>query len=78
MKRKIIVLWSVNRTVVCFDPSPKNSFSVRGYIIAVHCLTSEGSLKSACVNSVELAEKYLSHCVIVIRLHQCQSLRRRT
>ena len=49
-------LWSVNKTVGCFDPSNKKSFSVRMYNMAVHSLISVECLGSACVNSLEIAE----------------------
>ena len=47
---------TVKRTVGCFDPSIKISYSVRVYIIAVHSLINVESLSSACVNSLEFAE----------------------
>ena len=53
---KIISLGSVNKTVGCFDPRIRNSYSLRVYIIAVHSHISVESLSSACVNSLELAE----------------------
>ena len=34
----MIGLWSVNRTVGCFDPSIRLSYSVSVYIIVVHSL----------------------------------------
>ena len=46
----------MNRTVGCFDPSYKKSYSVRVYIIDVHSLIKAESLSSACVNSLEFAE----------------------
>ena len=46
----------MKRTVGCFDPSIKNSYSVRVYIIAVQSLISVESLSSACVNSLQFAE----------------------
>ena len=49
-------LWSVNKTVGCFEPSNKQSFSVSVYIMAVHSLIRIKSLSSACVNSLEFAE----------------------
>ena len=49
-------LWSLNKTVACFDPSIKNSFSVRVYIMAVHSLIGVKSLSSACVNSLVFVE----------------------
>ena len=55
-KRKIIGLWSVNKTVECLDPSIKNSYSVSVYNIAVHSLIRVESLSLACVNSAEFAE----------------------
>ena len=48
--------WSVNRTVGCFDPSIKNSYSVRVYIMALHSLMSVESLSSACVDNFKFAE----------------------
>ena len=56
VNRKVIGLWSINRTVGCFDPSIKNSYSVRVYSIVVHSLISVKSLSSACVNFLEFAE----------------------
>ena len=56
MKRKIICLWSVKTSVGCFDPSNKNSYSVRVYIVAVHSLISVEILSSACVISLEFVE----------------------
>ena len=56
MKSKIIGLWSVKRSVGCFDPSIKTSYTVRVYIIAVHSLISVENLSSACLNSLEIAE----------------------
>ena len=40
-KEKDDCLWSVNRTVGCFDPSIRNSYSVSVYIMAVHSLILE-------------------------------------
>ena len=56
VRRKIIGLWSVNKTVGCLDPSKKNSCSVCVHIMAVHSLIRVESLSSACVNSLEFAE----------------------
>ena len=47
VKRKMIGLWSVNRTVGCFDPSIRNSYSVSVYIMAVHSLIRVESRSSA-------------------------------
>ena len=41
----MIGLWSVNKTVGCFDPSIENSFSVRVRTIAVHSLLYDVSKK---------------------------------
>ena len=49
-------LWSVNKTVGCFDPRIKNSYSVSVFIIAVHPLMSVESLNSACVKNLEFAD----------------------
>ena len=56
MKRKIKGLWSANKTVAGFDPSIKNSYSVKVYLLAVHSLIKLESLSSACVKSLEFAE----------------------
>ena len=56
MKRKIIGLWSVKKTVRCFDPSIKSSNSVRVYILAVHSLISVESLSSAESVNIQFAE----------------------
>ena len=63
VKRKIIDLWSVNKTVGCLNPSVKNSYSVSVYIMAVQSLIRLESLSSACVNSLELAEMRFILCV---------------
>ena len=52
----MIGLWSVIKTVGRFDPSIKNSYSVKVYIIAVHSLTRVESRNSACVNKREFAD----------------------
>ena len=44
------------KTVGCFDPNFKNSYSVSAYIMAVHSLIRVESLSSACVNGLEIAE----------------------
>ena len=44
------------KTVGCFDPSIRNSYSVSVYIIAVHSLIRVESLSSACVNNREFAD----------------------
>ena len=49
-------LWSVNKTVGCFDPSNKNSYLVKVYIMAMHSLISVENLSSACINSLQFAE----------------------
>ena len=46
----------MNKTVYCFDPSIKNAYSVRVYIIAVHSLLRVESRSSACVNKREVAD----------------------
>ena len=46
----------MKRTVGCFDPSIKNSYSVRVYFIAVQSLISVETQSSACVNILEIAE----------------------
>ena len=51
VKRKIIGLRSVKRSVGCLHPRIKNSYSLRVYIIAAHSLIS-----SACVKFLEFAE----------------------
>ena len=38
------------KIIGCFDPSTKNSYSVRVYIIAVHILIKVESLHPACVS----------------------------
>ena len=50
-------LWTVKKTVGCFDPSIKNSYSVSVYVMAVHSLIRAESLISAYVISLELAER---------------------
>ena len=50
------MLLSVNKTVGYFDPSKKNSYSVRVYIRAVRSLISVESPSSACLNILEFAE----------------------
>ena len=50
-------LWSVNRTVGCFDQRIKNPYSARVNIIAVHSLISAKCPSSACWNSLDFAEK---------------------
>ena len=52
----MIGLWSVNKTVGCFDPSIKNSYSLRVCMIAVHSLIRVESRISACVNRPEFAD----------------------
>ena len=52
----MIGLWSVNKTVGCFDPSIKKSYSVRVCMIAVHSLMRVESRNSACVNRREFAD----------------------
>ena len=56
MKRNKIGLRSVNKTVGCFDPSIRTSYSVSVYIIAVHFLIRVESRNSASVNSREFAD----------------------
>ena len=46
----------MKKTVGCFDPSIKNSFSVRVYIITVHSLIRVENRSSACVNKREFAD----------------------
>ena len=77
----MIGLWSVIKTVGRFDPSIKNSYSVKVYIIAVHSLTRVESRNSACVNKREFADLIfflLFHCGIVIMLLRCKNLKHRT
>ena len=45
-------LWSVNKTVRCFDPRIKNSCSLIVYMMAVYCLISVKSLNSACIKTL--------------------------
>ena len=52
----MIGLWSVNKTVGCFDPSIKNSYFVRVCMIAVHSLISVESRSSACVKKQDFAD----------------------
>ena len=52
----MIGLWSVNKTVGCFDPGIKNSCSVQVCMIAMHSLIRVESRSSACVNMREFAE----------------------
>ena len=52
----MIGLWSVNKTVGCFDPSIKKSYSVRVCMIAVQSLIRVKSRNSACVNRLEFAD----------------------
>ena len=54
VKRNIMGLWSVNKTVGCFDPSIENSYSIRVCMIAVHSLLRVESRNSACVVSESL------------------------
>ena len=51
-----IELWSVNKTVGCFDPKVKTSCSVSVYFITLHFLTIVESRSSVCVKSTEFAE----------------------
>ena len=46
----------MNKTVVCFDPSIRNSYSVSVLIIAVHSVISVEIRNSACVKSREFAD----------------------
>ena len=52
----MISLWSVNKTVGCFDQSIKNSYSVKVCMIAVHSLIRAESRNSACVYRREFAD----------------------
>ena len=52
----MIGLWAVNKTVGCFDPSVKISYSVKVYIIAVHSPIRVENRNSACVNRREFAD----------------------
>ena len=52
----MIGLWSVNKTVGCFDPSIKNSNSVKVCMIAVHSLIKVDRRKSAGVNKREFTD----------------------
>ena len=46
----------MNRTVGCFDPRIKKSFSVSVYIMAGHPLISAENLSSTCVKSLQFAD----------------------
>ena len=46
----------MKRTVGCFDPSIRKSYSVSVYFIAVHSLIRVESRSSACVNKREFAD----------------------
>ena len=50
----MIGLWSVNKTVGCFDPSIKNSYSIKVCMISVHPLVRVESRSSACVKGEKL------------------------
>ena len=66
----MIGLWSVNKTVGCFDPSIKNSYSVKICMIAVHSLIRVESSSSACVNRREFAE---IRFILFVRLWDCNN-----
>ena len=46
----------MNKTVGCFDPSIRNSYSVIVLTIAVHSLIRVESRSSACVNNRDFAD----------------------
>ena len=69
----MIGLWSVSKTVGCFDPSIKNSYSVKVSTIDVHSLIRVESRSSACVNRREFAEIRLILFVPHFGLEQCCS-----
>ena len=68
VKIKIISLWSVNKTVGCFNPRIKNSYSVRVCMIAVHSLIRVENLNSACVNKEEFAD---IRFILIVPLRDC-------
>ena len=66
----MIVLWSVSKTVGCFDPSIKNSYSERVCTIAVHSLIGVESRNSACVNRRAFADKRF---ILFVPLWDCSN-----
>ena len=60
----------MKKTVGCFDPSFKNSYSVSVFIMAVHSLIRVESLSSACGNSLEFAEMRL---ILFVLLWDCNN-----
>ena len=49
-------LWSVNKTVGCFDPRIRKSYSVNVCLMAPLSLMSVQFFVSACVKSLEFAD----------------------
>ena len=69
MKRNIIGK-SVNRTVECFDPSIRNSYSVSVYIIAVHSLIRVEGRSSAWLKRREIAD---IRFILLVPLWDCNN-----
>ena len=66
----LFFLLAVNKTVGCFDPSIKNSYSVRVCLIAVHSLIRIESRSSACVNRREFADIRI---ILFVPLRPCNN-----
>ena len=60
----------MNRTVRCFDPRIKSSYSVSAYIMAGHSLIRAENLSSACVKSLQFADIRFT---LFVPLFDCKS-----